>query len=220
MLAIQINLKKTSYHLGEPIPVSVIYRNASPLNISREDPSQSFNAEMHVIDRNTKEDFYYTMGKLEVTQFGETSDEYALVEPVPENIDIDAKGEFSFETDLNQRLFLSPGVFDSEFRDGALVSNKSTVAIWYTQDSVSLLLSLVMDAALDYSRREWAVDWLRELLPDFKVKLSQDTDADDIKRQNDVANQPEYQRLKDWWLLNRDSTEVKTILEELNSTIN
>ncbi|NOX76549.1 MAG: hypothetical protein GXP17_08060 [Gammaproteobacteria bacterium] len=220
MLAIQINLKKNSYHLGEPILLSVIYRNAGSSSVSREDPSQSFNAEIHVIDRNTKEDFYYTMGKLEVTQFGEASDEYALVEPVPDNIDIDAKGEYTFETDLNQRLFLGPGVFDCEFRDAALVSNKNTIAIWYTQDSVSLLLNLVMDSSLDYSRREWAADWLRELLPDFKVTLPPDSARTPNGVQDDSANQGEYQIFKTWWLANRDTDEVKKTLDELNDAIN
>jgi len=219
MLAIQISLKKNAYHLGEPIPASVVYRNNGTSAISLEDPSRSFNAEMHVVDRSTKEDHYYTMGKLEVTEFEGGLGEYALVEPVPDSIDIAPKADFVFETDINKRLYLGPGVFDCEFRDSDTRSNQATIAIWYTQDSVALLLGAVMDASLDYGRREWAADWLRELLPDFRVTLPPDGEEPG-SAPDDSVNQAEYQRFRAWWQENRDSAETKQTLEQLNRVIN
>lgn len=220
MLSIQIILEKKAYHLGEPLPISVVYRNAGSSSVKREDPSQSLNIEMHVIDRKTREDFNYTMGKIEVTQFGEVSDEYAIIEPIPGDIEIEAQTEFTFVTDLNQRLYLGPGGYDCELREHAMVSNKEAVSIWYTRDSIVLLFNLVSDSTLDYSRREWAADWLREVVPNFNIKLALDTDSDAVKSQYESANILEYKRFQQWWEANRDSKKIRMTLESINGRIN
>jgi hypothetical protein len=216
MLSTNIVFEKIEYRLGESIPVSITYRNAGGSSVKREDPRKSLNAEMHVVDRKTKEDFTFTMGKIEVTQLGTDVDEYALVEPIPDDVEIEAEGELSFVADLNQRLYLRPGEFDCELRDRAIVSNRQTLSIRYTRESVDLLFSLVRDASRDYSRREWAADWLRKVAPKFDFRLTLDTESAEVKRRNEDANRPVYDAFMKWWIANRNSKEVTEKLVDIS----
>jgi hypothetical protein len=216
MLLIKITLEKTEYNLGEPLPIAVVYSNRGSTSIKKEDPLKSLNIEMHVIDKKTSEDMNYTMGKIEVTHLGGNTDEYVIVEPIPDYVEIEAGGELSFVTDVNNRLYLRPGKFECELRDGAIISNRRNFAVQYTVKSVDLLFNIVKDPTLGYSRREWATYWLEELAPDFRFKLTLDTESEEVKKQNEYANEKIYDAFSNWWKGNKDSKEVAIKLERIN----
>lgn len=216
MLSIKIISEKEEYNLGKSLPITVTYSNRGLLSVRTEDPLKSLNVEMHVIDKKTQEDLNYTMGTIEVTQLGDNVDEYVIVEPIPDFVEIEASGELSFITDLNDRLYLRPGKFECELRDSAVISNRKNLTVKYTAESVDLLFNIVKNAELDYSRREWAADWLKELVPNFRFKLTLDTDSEEMKKQNESANKEIYDAFSNWWKSNKDSKEAAIKLKRIN----
>ena len=213
-LSMFIKVNKTSYNLGEPILVEISYENSSAENIIIENPSKSINVEMHVLDLMTREDMSYFMGKLETTVIDKASDQYATALPPIEEIEIKSGSSFLFTTDPNDNLYLRRGEFLCFMTDHDKKSNEIYLSIQYTKKSIAYLLKLARDNNMSYGRREWAMEWLQPLYPNFKLKLSLEEDSDDIKVQNETHNKSIYEEFLNWWDDKKDSVNIEEVLKQ------
>ena len=212
--AMFIEFSETSYDLGKSTPVNITYENPGANGIVMENPSKSLYVTMHVVDTKTQEDMSYSMGKIEVTDIDSASGQYALVEPPNEEIQIEPKSSFTFTSDVNSRLYLRPGEFECVLIDhDDEESNRAQITIEFTKESVPDLLELARDENQDYGRREWAMDWLQELYPEFKLNLSLEDDSDYIKKQNEVCNKVIYDAFVEWWNENKDTEQMEELLK-------
>ena len=208
-----IKLAKTTYFLGEAIPVEITYDNNTSETLVMENPSKSFEVLMHLVDTKCNEDFKFTMGILIVTVIDRKTREYVDVMPEIEQIEIAPKSSFLFTSDLNDRLSLYAGEFDCFLTDGDNESNHIKLNIRYTIESVNNLLKLAQNKEATYGRREWAMEWLQELYPNFKLRLSLEEDSDDIKIQNETYNKSIYNEFLNWWDDKKDSVNIEEMLK-------
>jgi len=150
----KIKLSKLTYSLSEAIVMDIDYENKTTELITIEDPSKSLDVIMHVVDSKTNEDMSYTMGTIDVTIIDRQTDQYALSEPIVERIDISPEDSFHFTSDLNERLYLSPGKFDCFLTDQDAESNHLFATILFDNASVDTLYAIAIDPHQRYSRRE------------------------------------------------------------------
>lgn len=204
-----IKFSKPTFFLGESIPVEITYDNGTSETVVMDNPSKSFDVLMHSIDMKTNEDMNYTMGKVIVTDIDKASGQFALVEPPKEQIEIIPNSSFVFTSDLNERLYLRPGKFDCRLTDNGSESNHVEITIKFTKKSVDYFFRLVQDTEQIYGRREWAMEWLQVLYPDFKLNLPLEDDHDDIKRQKETSNRRVYDQFAEWWNNNKDAKYIE-----------
>jgi hypothetical protein len=199
-----IQFSKESYEFGDSIPAEIIFVNTSdqPKTLPQ-DPRKSIDLQVHAVNRKTGEDLNYQVGKIQVTSAGEA---FALAVPVPEEIVIAPKGMLAFSSDLNDRLYLSPGEYVCRLTNYRVdESNQVRIAVHLTPAGYLYLLKTAIDARQSYGRREWAQDWLKKMQPEIDLRLGQDTDAE-AKRQADSAfNEKAYAIYRQWWEENRNS---------------
>lgn len=208
-----LKISKASYFLGESIPAEIRFTNGGGKRLSREHPAKSLEVTVHFIDKKSGEDLNYTMGRLTSTIIDRAAGEYALVMPPKEKVEIEAGGTIDFTTDPDARLFLRTGRFDCLVRDHGADSNRVELAIQFTRESVDTLLALAADPAGDYSRREWAMDWLRKLRPEFRLKLSTPDHTAAVRAENETFNQPLIEKFKAWWKVHRDDPAIEAQLK-------
>lgn len=208
----QIKISETSCPLGKPIPVQITFENGTESAVTRDNPAKSLAVEMHLVDLRTREDLSYTMGKTTTTLFQGGQDRYAINVPPPESMEIAPGSAVVFTSDPNERLYLRPGKFDAYLTDAAGSSNHVELTIEFTRESVELLFELVQDERKEYSRREWAMDWLAKLQGDFRLKLpapgGPSTPTD--KAHNELA----YARFSRWWIQNKKTPHLDEILKQ------
>lgn len=195
----QIKLSDKSYPLAKPFPVEITYANATGHVVVLDSPAKSLAVELHLLDLRTKEDLSYTMGKMTTTSFGGDKDQYALVTPIPEALSIAPGSSLVFMSDPNERLYLRPGKFDCFLTDPSGESNHLELTIELTRESVDSLFDLAKDEKQEYSRREWAMDWLQKLHSEFLLELPL-PDATPAKRaQAEADNKVVYAGFAAWW---------------------
>ena len=215
-ISMLIKLNKSTYSMGESIPVQIIYENNTFEVLVTENPSKSFNVLMHFLDNMRNEDFKYTMGKIIVTIIDKKTGEYVESIPEIEQIEIAPKSSFLFITDLNDRLSLYPGEFDCFCTLGDIKSNHIKVTVTFTNESVEYFLKLVLDKKESYGRREWAMEWLQQLKPDFKLKLPNEEDEEVISEYDESYNSQKAKEFEYWWIESRNSKQVATNIEQIN----
>lgn len=213
----KIEVSKTAFDLGESIPIKVIFDNPTDAPVKREDPSRSLEVIMHATDTGSQEELSYSMGKIEVTTIEGEGDQYAISQPQVDTIEIAPDSSFSFVSDLHERLYLRPAEFDCFVSNPDIESNHVTLTVNFTRESVRLLLETVRNIEAGYSRREWAMDWLRQLQPEFELKLPLDEDSAEFKAQCETDNSPVYERFSAWWSENRDSAEIDSLLAQASA---
>ena len=218
-MSIRISVRAEPHSLGEPIEVAVAISNDDDRVLALDDPRTSQSVTAHLLDSRTNEDMSYTMGKLDVTTFGE--DQYALVIPKSEVVEIAPRAAFDFTTDANERLFLRPGTFQVFVTDdgdgGEVKSNELRLRIEITRESIPHLLALAQDMERDYGRREWAMDWLAKLYPAFRLELPP-PDAQAASRERmEARNRAIYADFTAWWQENEHTPAVDALLQRLNS---
>lgn len=210
----QIKISDSPHTLGKGLPVEITFPNATGSVLTRENPETSRAVEMHVLDLKTKEDLSYPMGKVTTTIMG-PDDQYAIVVPPPQNIQIPAGGAVVFTSDLNERLYLRPGAFDAFLTEGPAASNHVDLEIHFTRESVDTLLAIAQDEKAEYGRREWAMDFLSQLQRDFKLKLPQPGDSDAQKAKAEAENKVVIAAFETWWSKNRDAPATDALLKKV-----
>jgi len=195
---IRISTGAQTFALGLPIPVAISLANDGDQRFVGEEPDSSMTVEYHQLDVRTKEDLSYAMGKLTTTTFG--PEQYALVTPVPKQLELAPHTAHAFTTDANERLYQRPGkyeVFVTMERVGK--SNSLPLTVTFTRASVAPLLPLARDTAAEYGRREWAADWLARLYPGFRIKLAAPDASEAVRAQLEADNGPVYDAFQVWW---------------------
>ena len=197
----KIQLTKKGYYLGEPIPVTVTYENPSRSALTLDDPAASFDVEMHLIDGTSGEDLSYTMGQSTATVLAGQDDGWALNVPVPPQVSLAPGSEYSFESDLNERLYLRPGTFDLYLTDATaeLESDHLPIKIMLEGPAVKFLAARAMTPAQGYSRREWAMEWVLEVYPDFQLRLPDRSTPPAVAAEYERHNREVYERFLAWW---------------------
>jgi len=210
-----IKFSKETYEFGDSIPTEIIFVNTSdqPKTLPQ-DPSKSIDLRVHAVNRKTGEDLNYQVGKIQVTSAGET---FALAVPVPEETVISPKSMLSFSSDLNDRLYLSPGEYECRLTNYRVdESNRVRIAVHLTPAGYLYLLKTAIDARQSYGRREWAQDWLKKMQPDIELRLSQDTDAEAKKQADSAFNEKAYGKYRQWWDENHNSSVFQERVRSLN----
>lgn len=211
----KLKFKKTVYILGESIPVEIIFENSTSAKIIIENPERSFDIIMHLFDTIKKEEMNYTMGQVESTVFNKAENQYAIVIPPKQEIEIGPKSSFAFTSNVNNRLFLYPGQFECFLTDHETKqSNSVEISIVYTKESVKYLFELSKDIHQSYGRREWAMEWLQKLYGNFKLYLSVDDDNQETIMKNEEHNKILYNEFMNWWNDNKDSIKIKGLFTE------
>ena len=208
-LSMNIRFKNSTFVLGEPVPAEVVYSNITEAAIHISDPSQSLEVLMHLVDKDSKEDMNYTMGEVKATVLDSGADQYALDVPVVPEIQISAASEFRFDTDLNNRLYLRPGKFDSYLTDPDGESNHVEILIEYTNTSVEYLIRYAMDHNQTYGRREWAMEWIQKIYPNFKLELPYAETTTEEKAKYEAYNNEKYREFSAWWESYKDKINIQ-----------
>lgn len=194
----KIELAKQSFYLGESIVVTVSVENNTKEALSIADPAASFDVEMHAVDKANQEDLSYTMGIVEATILEGGQDEWALSVPVPDTITIAAASAYVFETDLNERLYLRDGVFDVFVSDIESGTALEEITIKFRMAALPYLSKIAMDQQQSYSRREWAMEWIQKLYPEFILKLRSENTPAALVQKDEEYNQIQYNALVKW----------------------
>ncbi len=184
--------------LARPLPLDITLSNPGTTPLALDDPAQSLDLEMHLLDKATGEDLSFTMGRLTSTPLG-GDDRYAIEVPVPRPTTIAPGASLAVRPDANARLYLRPGDYEAFVTHKQSRSNPVPLKIELTRESVALLFATARDPQMPYSRREWASDWLARLYPAFRPSLALPTDAPALRAQHEAGNQPLYQRFAEWW---------------------
>jgi|WetSurMetagenome_2_1015567.scaffolds.fasta_scaffold94054_2 hypothetical protein len=211
-----LKFSKDIFEFGDSIPAEIIFVNTSnDILVLKENPQKSIDLVMHAVDLKTAEDLNYSIGKPEVSRFGD--DKFALAVPIKEKFEIQSKSLFSFVSDLNNRLYLAPGKYDC-FLVNYLVekSNKTTLTISFTPGSVSYLLKTSVDEREGYGKREWAYDWLKKINPQLELHLTTDGDSDDQRKTKIAFNERAYAQFRKWWEENQKTETMVKKIQQLN----
>lgn len=203
-----------TYNLGESIPVEITYRNNAGRRIVTENPAKSFDITMHLTDLGNDEDLNYTMGRMRVTIIDKASDRYVSAMPPPDTIILEPDSSVTFSSDLNDRLYLRPGNFLCFLTELERQSNQIKIEIKFTRESVLSLAKVAQNENQEYGRREWAMDWLAKLYPDFKLKLSAEEDSAEVRKQNETYNGNIIDSFMKWWDANRNSAKTDELLKQ------
>jgi hypothetical protein len=209
----QIKLSDKSYPLAKPVPVEITYENPTGSVLVIDNPVKSLAVEMHLLDLRTKEDLSYTMGKIITTSFGGDRDAYALVTPIPEPLQIAPGASFVFSSDPNERIYLRTGKFDCFLTDASGESNHIELTIEFTRESVDGLFEMAKDEEQEYSRREWAMDWLQKLHHEFRLKLPLPGEPTAKKAQDEADNKVVYAEFAAWWNQNKRAADMDGTLK-------
>jgi hypothetical protein len=211
-----IQTTKEIYEFGDVIPAEIIFVNTSsqPL-ILKENPEKSIDLVMHAVDHKTTEDFNYSIGKIKVS--GTPDGKFALAVPVKEDFVMEPKSMLSFNSDLNERLYLAPGKYLC-YLTNYLVQRSNEISIEIIPTAVSFinLLKIAVDERQSYGKREWAHDWLKKILPEIDIRLSLDTDSVVKKQENSTFNERAYGQYKKWWEENQKSPKFLDHIQKLN----
>jgi hypothetical protein len=169
---------------------------------------------VHAVNRKTGEDLNYQVGKIQATTAGEM---VALAVPVPEETVIAPKGMLSFSSDLNDRLYLSPGEYVCRLTNYRVEeSNQVRIGVHLTPAGYLYLLKTAIDARQSYGRREWAQDWLKKMQPEIDLRLGMDTDAEAKKQADSALNEKAYGIYRQWWEENCTSAAFQERVRSLN----
>ena len=204
----EISFQKSSYVLGEPVPVRVRYGNETGETVRIDNPEESTRVHMHAVYQPTGEDLNYPMVPEEQIVLEPGTDEYVLSTPPVEKIEIPPGDALTFGTDLNQRLYLRPGEFDCVLTDDDAECNRVKIEILYTQETVEYLLAYARNPAEEYGRREWAMEWLQEIAPKFALKLSEPGASDELRAANEAYNRSHLDAFTKWWNQNRNNIKM------------
>lgn len=210
-----IQFAKESFEFGDSIPAEIIFVNTS--NQSKtlpEDPRKSLELQVHAINRKTGEDLNYQMGKITATVAGGMT---ALTVPVPEEVVIPPKGMLSFSTDVNDRLYLSPGEYLCHLTNFRVEkSNQARITVFLSPTGYLHLLKTAVDPRNSFGRREWAYDWLKRMHPEIQLRLSLDDDTAEKRLSDSAFNEIAYDKYLSWWEENRNSPNFLERLRNLN----
>lgn len=182
--------------LTEPLPFTVVVTNRTTAALTVEDPRASTHATLHLVDVQTKEDHAFSMGQTTTTNLGQ--DQWALAVPVVKPVTLNAADSLQVRADANERLFLRPGTFDVFFSLDDAQSNHVTLTVRFTPKSVERLLGLAADANASYARREWAVESLKRLKPDFTLTLPLPDATPKQRAPLEAANREAVRSLRQW----------------------
>jgi hypothetical protein len=210
-----IRFPKKSFEFGDAIPAEIIFVNTSdsPKTLPQ-DPRKSIDLQVHAVNRKTGEDLNYLVGKIQVTNAGGMS---ALTVPVPEEIVIAPKGMLSFSSDLNDRLYLSPGEYECRLTNYSVEeSNRARISVHLTPAAYLHLLKTSIDVRQSYDRREWAQDWLKKMQPEIDLRLGLDTDAEAKRHADSAFNEKAYAKYRQWWEENRKASVFLERIRSLN----
>ena len=213
-MTMKIKFSKPVYSLGEEIAAEIVYDNPTTVPLKLENPSKSFDVVMHVVDSKNKEDLNYTMGTMTVTLIDKATDQYVLAQPPKEQMEIAPATAFQFTSDLNNRLYLRPGKFDGFLTDGGKESNHVAITILFDNPAVDHLFALARDPQEGYGRREWAMDWLRQIYPEFKLALPLEDDPAGVRAQKEASNQVVIEKFFHWWQENKRNINVAKIVAQ------
>lgn len=211
-----IRIPKETFELGEAVPAEIIFVNTSkaPM-VLKDNPRKSLDLVLHAVHQPTGEDFTYAIGKVTATRSG--PDKFALAVPPRQAIELGPDSLLSFATDLNDRLYLSPGRYECRLvYYTAESSNPVGLAIAFTSASFLHLLKTAADGRQSYGRREWAYEWLKRVQPDLELKLALDDEAEDAKREKAAFNDRAYARWKQWWEENQGGEDFLKRIQGLN----
>jgi hypothetical protein len=210
--AMKIKVSKPTYSLGEAIVAEILYDNPTRVPLRLENPAKSFDVAMHMVDSNNKEDLNYTMGTLGVTMIDKATDRYVLTQPAKEQMEIAPASSFQFTSDINSRLYLRPGKFDCFLTDGGKESNHLAITIVFDNPAIDYLFALARDPRRDYGRREWAMDWLRKIYPEYRLDLPLDEDPAEVRVRKEAANKVAGEKFFQWWQGKKSTLNVRKMM--------
>lgn len=211
-----IKIPKDTFEFGDSIPAEVIFVNTSgnPL-ILPEDPAKSVELLVHAVNVQTREDLNYSVAEIIINESADGR--IAMTVPVKHKFEILPKSLYFFTTDLNKRLYLSPGNYQC-FLVNYLIekSNCVTITVSFTTNSVLYLLNIAVDERVSYGKREWAFEWLKKVNPDLKLHLTLDKDTEAQKREKIAFNEQSYKHFKCWWETSQKDPECIQKILRLN----
>jgi hypothetical protein len=211
-----IKFSKDNFEFGESSLCEIIFVNTSsePVNL-QEDPKKSVDLLMHAVNISTKEDLNYSIGKMDVRNFGK--DQFAVAVPIKEPFEIAPRSMYFFKTDLNNELYLSPGIYECSLVNYMVEkSNAVVICIIFTTASVKILARTAVDERAGYARREWAYDWLKKIDPELQLHLTNDSDSDAQKKDKITFNQQSYLKFLNWWEENSKKEKYQELIRDIN----
>ena len=209
-----IKLDKTSYFMGEAMPMTVTFENPSKDTVVLENPSKSSNVVIHLVDSSDHHDYFYTMGKIEISMIDRKTDRYVALGAPKEVISIAPSSSFGFITNVNERLYLEPGNYNCYVTESNNQSNQVEIKISFNELSVICFFKMVQNKNMGYGVRDWAMKGIQRIYPRFKLNLSTENDPEDNKAKKEAGNIPVYQEFAEWWKKNKDTKEIKNLFNQ------
>lgn len=206
-----LSAAKARLSLGEPAMFEVAVVNPGPQPLSIDEPTGSMEVEMHLVDRQTKEDLSYAMGKA-VAMPLPGNDRWAMSVRPRQPVEIAPNASLRFTTDAGARLYLRPGTYDAYLTIEGTESNRVELTIAYSRATVALLQALAGDPAQSYSRREWATDWLARLHPKFKLALPLPDEPAASREAKEAGNRRVLEAFATWWQRAATRDDIDAIL--------
>ena len=93
-------------------------------------------------------------------------------------------------------------------------SNHVEIEVQYTKETVDSFIALLRNSGAEYGRREWALEWLQALYPEFDLKLSLPTDTDSVTAMNETDNRIRIDEFAQTWLQEKDTIDISAQLRE------
>lgn len=197
-MQIRLTAAQTQLALSAPITFDVTVGNSGSQPLTLNEPTGSLTTKVHLVNRDTREDHWYALGRTTTTTLG-GGDRWALSVPAPQPVELAPNAELRFSTDAQQRLFLKPGQYDAYIEVDGRESNRVPLTLSLTRDAVLALLKTAADANQSYGRREWAMDWLAKVKPGFKLVLSEPSDPAETRQAREVDNRKALEAYVVWW---------------------
>lgn len=198
-------------HLGESIPLEVIYANQGSQPLSFRDPARTWEVMLSVVEPGgeTKQ---MSFGRMFHTQVGELS--RVTIEDA-EQIALAPGGAHRFTEDLWARWpeLWQPGramlqVIDQSDDAETLRSNALALDVTFSAASVPIMLALARSSTADERARRVAADWLGRLHP-FGP-------ATDAPVDSQIADARALDMWEHWWTQMRYKPEVAAAFASIN----
>lgn len=212
---INITTLKKQYEAGGSIPIIVTYTNQGSEPISFRDPEKTWEVKLKVINQNAGEKqvpfgriFFYQGNGFQRTTIEDAKE-----------ISLNPGQSHTFNPDIGKRwveLFppgqLTVRIVDKSDDSETVTSNSIELPIVFTPNSFVSLLNIVPDNDYSLDSRMFAVHWVGQLYPGFRVYLQEPTEA------QEAANRRMVQDARNWWATNQQNPEVLKKIAEINMT--
>lgn len=228
---IRLESDKKKMPMGFNFPFKVTYINKSDQDWVLEQPDTSEWTDVKFI-RLWPEPPYsngYSFSRKYVKEIdvGGEIHTFWLHEPSPELV-IPPKGQFEFSFDFKWQAYeTEPSDYTFWIKQGfkeneedAIFSNRITISYVFDESTVPALVDLMRDLKNPLYVLIWVRNWLRKFKPDFSLDLSpKHNPMFPINEEIVKANEGPIKEFLDFWEKNKDSEEIRAIIEKINAHV-